>query len=92
MTCDPAKGLLVQVPCIERNAIGAIKAVSAASLALHGDGTHVIPLDNCMETIRQTGEEMNTKYKETSLAALPSISPHAEPARRVTNEISRSQG
>jgi L-serine dehydratase len=69
MTCDPAKGL-VQIPCIERNAIGAIKAVSAASLALHGDGTHVIPLDNCIEAMRQTGEEMNTKYKETSLGGI----------------------
>ena len=63
MTCDPA-------PCIERNVIGAIKAVSAASLALHGDGTHVIALDNCIEAIRQTGEEMNTKYKETSLGGI----------------------
>ena len=70
MTCDPAKGLLVQVPCIERNAIGAIKAVSAASLAPYGDGAHVIPLDNCIEAIRQTGEEMNTKYRETSLGGI----------------------
>jgi L-serine dehydratase len=69
MTCDPAKGL-VQIPCIERNAIGAIKAVSAASLALHGDGTHVFPLDNCIEAMRQTGVEMNTKYKETSLGGI----------------------
>jgi L-serine dehydratase len=69
MTCDPAKGL-VQIPCIERNAIGAIKAVSAASLAFHGDGTHIIPLDNCIEAMRQTGEEMNTKYKETSLGGI----------------------
>ena len=69
MTCDPAKGLLVQVPCM-RNAIRAIKAVSAASLAPYGDGAHVIPLDNCIEAIRQTGEEMNTKYKETSLGGI----------------------
>ena len=65
MTCDPAAGL-VQVPCIERNALGAIKAVSAASLALRGDGTHFMPLDNCIETMRQTGLDMKDKYKETS--------------------------
>lgn len=69
MTCDPAKGL-VQVPCIERNGLGAIKAVSAASLALRGDGTHFMPLDNCIETMRQTGIDMNTKYKETSTGGL----------------------
>jgi len=69
MTCDPAAGL-VQVPCIERNGLGAIKAVSAASLALRGDGTHFMPLDNCIETMRQTGQDMLTKYKETSLGGL----------------------
>lgn len=69
MTCDPAMGL-VQVPCIERNGMGAIKAVSAASLALHGDGTHFMPLDNCIETMRQTGVDMAEKYKETSLGGL----------------------
>ncbi len=69
MTCDPAKGL-VQVPCIERNGLGAIKAVTAASLALHGDGTHFMPLDNCIETMRQTGLDMREKYKETSLGGL----------------------
>nr|WP_298687860.1 L-serine ammonia-lyase [uncultured Dongia sp.] len=69
MTCDPAAGL-VQVPCIERNGIGAIKAVAAASLALRGDGSHFMPLDNCIEAMRQTGEEMNTKFKETSLGGL----------------------
>ncbi|MFV0367359.1 MAG: L-serine ammonia-lyase [Hyphomicrobiaceae bacterium] len=69
MTCDPIRGL-VQVPCIERNAFGAIKAVSAASLALHGDGRHVMPLDNCIEAMRQTGIEMNSKYKETSQGGL----------------------
>ncbi|MES0884219.1 L-serine ammonia-lyase [Roseibium sp. SCP14] len=69
MTCDPVKGL-VQVPCIERNGMGAIKAVSAASLALHGDGAHFMPLDNCIETMRQTGQDMREKYKETSLGGL----------------------
>jgi L-serine dehydratase len=69
MTCDPAGGL-VQVPCIERNGLGAIKAVSAASLALRGDGTHFMPLDNCIEAMRQTGLDMSTKYKETSQGGL----------------------
>ena len=69
MTCDPAGGL-VQVPCIERNGLGAIKAVSAASLALRGDGTHFMPLDNCIEAMRQTGRDMSEKYKETSQGGL----------------------
>lgn len=69
MTCDPVGGL-VQVPCIERNGLGAIKAVSAASLALRGDGTHFMPLDNCIEAMRQTGRDMSMKYKETSLGGL----------------------
>ena len=69
MTCDPVAGL-VQVPCIERNGFGAIKAVSAASLALKGDGTHFVPLDKCIETMRQTGHDMNERYKETSKGGL----------------------
>ncbi len=69
MTCDPVGGL-VQVPCIERNALGAVKAVTAASLALKGDGTHFVPLDAAIETMRQTGRDMNEKYKETSLGGL----------------------
>ncbi|MFE3837512.1 L-serine ammonia-lyase [Pseudogemmobacter sonorensis] len=69
MTCDPVKGL-VQVPCIERNGLGAIKAVSAASLALRGDGRHLVSLDACIETMRQTGRDMHEKYKETSLGGL----------------------
>ena len=69
MTCDPVGGL-VQIPCIERNAFGAVKAVTAASLALKGDGTHAVPLDACIETMRQTGLDMSERYKETSLAGL----------------------
>ncbi|MEL7011695.1 MAG: L-serine ammonia-lyase [Pseudomonadota bacterium] len=69
MTCDPVKGL-VQVPCIERNGLGAMKAVTAASLALRGDGSHIVSLDVCIETMRQTGEDMHHKYKETSLGGL----------------------
>jgi L-serine dehydratase len=69
MTCDPVGGL-VQVPCIERNAFGAVKAVTAASLALRGDGTHFVPLDTCVETMRQTGLDMSERYKETSTGGL----------------------
>ena len=69
MTCDPVAGL-VQVPCIERNGLGAIKAVSAASLALRGDGKHFMPLDNCIAAMRQTGLDMSTRYKETSQGGL----------------------
>jgi L-serine dehydratase len=69
MTCDPVKGL-VQVPCIERNGMGAIKAISAASLSLRGNGKHLVPLDSCIETMRQTGVDMSERYKETSLGGL----------------------
>jgi L-serine dehydratase len=69
MTCDPVAGL-VQVPCIERNALGAVKAVTAASLALKGDGKHFVPLDTAIETMRQTGHDMNERYKETSQGGL----------------------
>ncbi len=69
MTCDPVGGL-VQIPCIERNAFGAVKAINAASLALRGDGTHRISLDHVIATMRQTGADMHRKYKETSLGGL----------------------
>jgi len=69
MTCDPVKGL-VQVPCIERNGFGALKAYTACSLALRGSGNHFMPLDNCIEAMKQTGLEMSDKYKETSLGGL----------------------
>ena len=69
MTCDPIGGL-VQIPCIERNAFGANKAIAAASLALCGDGTHYVSLDQVIETMRQTGADMQSKYKETSLGGL----------------------
>ena len=69
MTCDPIGGL-VQIPCIERNAIGAVKAVTAASLALRGDGQHLVSLDKVIATMRQTGADMQSKYKETSLGGL----------------------
>jgi L-serine dehydratase len=69
MTCDPIGGL-VQIPCIERNAFGANKAIAAASLALSGDGTHYVSLDQVIETMRQTGADMQSKYKETSLGGL----------------------
>ena len=69
MTCDPIRGL-VQIPCIERNGLGAVKAVAAASLAMQGDGSHIVPLDACIETMRQTGKDMDERYKETSLGGL----------------------
>jgi L-serine dehydratase len=69
MTCDPIGGL-VQIPCIERNGMGAVKAITAASLALKGDGTHFVSLDEVIETMRQTGADMQDKYKETSLGGL----------------------
>lgn len=69
MTCDPVGGL-VQIPCIERNAIGANKSIAAASLAMRGDGTHRVSLDQVIETMRQTGADMQSKYKETSQGGL----------------------
>ncbi len=69
MTCDPIGGL-VQIPCIERNAMGAIKAISATSLALRGDGIHHVTLDQAIDTMRRTGADMMSKYKETSLGGL----------------------
>ncbi len=69
LTCDPVAGL-VQVPCIERNAVGSIKAVEAARLAMLGDGTHRVSLDQVIETMRKTGFDMNERYKETSLGGL----------------------
>ena len=69
MTCDPIGGL-VQIPCIERNAMGAVKAINACSLAMLGDGSHMVSLDQVIETMRRTGAVMQTKYKETSLGGL----------------------
>ncbi|MGC2939096.1 MULTISPECIES: L-serine ammonia-lyase [unclassified Brevibacterium] len=69
LTCDPVGGL-VQVPCIERNAIASVKAINAARLAMHGDGTHRVSLDQAIETMRQTGADMKSKYKETSRGGL----------------------
>src|SRR3989344_4841320 len=69
MTCDPVGGL-VQIPCIERNAMGAIKAINAARMALRGDGQHVVSLDKVIKTMMQTGADMKVKYKETSRGGL----------------------
>jgi L-serine dehydratase len=69
LTCDPIGGL-VQVPCIERNAMGAVKAINAARLALSGDGKHKVSLDKVISTMRQTGADMSTKYKETARGGL----------------------
>ena len=69
LTCDPIGGL-VQVPCIERNAIASVKAINAARMAMHGDGEHFVSLDKVIKTMRDTGADMKTKYKETSRGGL----------------------
>ncbi|OAI09427.1 L-serine ammonia-lyase [Methylomonas methanica] len=69
LTCDPVGGL-VQVPCIERNAMGSVKAINAARIALRGDGKHFVSLDKVIKTMRETGADMKTKYKETSRGGL----------------------
>ena len=69
MTCDPIAGL-VQVPCIERNAMGAVKAINACSMAMLGSGMHIVTLDQAIETMRNTGRDMQSRYKETSLGGL----------------------
>jgi L-serine dehydratase len=69
LTCDPIGGL-VQIPCIERNAMGAMKAVNAAALAMSSTGEHMVSLDAAIETMKRTGADMQSKYKETSLGGL----------------------
>ena len=69
LTCDPVGGL-VQIPCIERNAVASIKAITAARLALRGDGEHTVSLDKVIKTMRETGADMKVKYKETSRGGL----------------------
>jgi len=69
LTCDPVGGL-VQIPCIERNAIASVKAINAARMALRGDGTHFVSLDKVIKTMRDTGADMMTKYKETARGGL----------------------
>jgi L-serine dehydratase len=69
LTCDPIGGL-VQIPCIERNAIASVKAINAARLALGGDGSHKVSLDKAIRTMRDTGRDMLSKYKETSRGGL----------------------
>jgi L-serine dehydratase len=69
LTCDPIGGL-VQIPCIERNAVGSVKAITAARLALHGDGQHTVSLDKVIKTMMQTGRDMSVKYKETARGGL----------------------
>jgi L-serine dehydratase len=69
LTCDPVGGL-VQIPCIERNAIAAVKAITAARMAVRGDGTHHVSLDKAIKTLRETGADMKDKYKETARGGL----------------------
>jgi L-serine dehydratase len=78
LTCDPIAGL-VQIPCIERNTMGSIKAINASRLALHGDGTHVVSLDHVIAAMRQTGEDMKQIYKETSEGGLALFVPVSIP-------------
>ena len=69
LTCDPVRGL-VQIPCIERNAMAAIKAINASRLAMRGTGRHMVSLDSIIKTMYETGLNLSTNYKETSLAGL----------------------
>jgi L-serine dehydratase len=69
LTCDPIKGL-VQVPCIERNAMGAVKAINASRMALRGDGSHFVSLDRVIRVMKRTGADMSSRYKETSRGGL----------------------
>ena len=69
LTCDPVGGL-VQIPCIERNAIAAVKAINASRMAINEDGQHFVSLDKVIKTMRDTGADMQSKYKETSLGGL----------------------
>ena len=69
LTCDPVGGL-VQIPCIERNAVGSVKAITAARMAVWGDGRHHVPLDKAIKTMRETGADMKDKYKETARGGL----------------------
>ena len=69
LTCDPVGGL-VQIPCIERNAIASVKAINAARLCRRGDGRHTVSLDQVIKTMRETGQDMKIKYKETSRGGL----------------------
>jgi L-serine dehydratase len=69
LTCDPVGGL-VQIPCIERNAIASVKAITAARTAMRGDGSHVVSLDKVIKTMRETGADMKVKYKETARGGL----------------------
>ena len=69
LTCDPVGGL-VQIPCIERNAVGSVKAITAARMAVRGDGAHHVPLDKAIKTMRETGADMKDKYKETARGGL----------------------
>lgn len=82
MTCDPIAGL-VQIPCIERNGMAAIKAITAARLAMRGDGEHAVSLDSCIETMYRTGLDLQAKYRETSLGGL-ALYAKAQPVKLVS--------
>ena len=91
MTCDPIGGL-VQVPCIERNALGAVKAVTAASLALRGDGTHMVSLDHVIETMRQTGADMQSSTRRLrSVVSLSTTRPAEAAAMTISHAMAASR-
>jgi L-serine deaminase len=90
-TCDPIGGL-VQVPCIERNAMGAVKAINAARLALQGDGSHKVSLDKVIKTMRETGRDMSSKYKETARGGLAVNEENAAGGRVVTAPTNGAAG
>ncbi len=81
LTCDPIAGL-VQIPCIERNAFGAQRALDAALYAIHSDGRHMVPFDNVVEVMEQTGHDLPSLYKETSLGGLATIGLHGRPPKQ----------
>ena len=86
LTCDPVGGL-VQIPCIERNAMASVKAVNAARMALRGDGQHYVSLDSVIKTMRETGADMKTKYKETARGGWRSTSSSAEAWRAARERV-----
>eukprot|EP00743_Colponemidia_sp_Colp-15_P002401 GILK01002604.1.p1 GENE.GILK01002604.1~~GILK01002604.1.p1 ORF type:complete len:477 (+),score=70.51 GILK01002604.1:94-1524(+) len=87
LTCDPVGGL-VQIPCIERNTMGAVKAINAAALAMHGDGSHIVSLDRVIRVMKRTGDDMKTKYKETSRGGLAFEFSHpGNPDRLISSSV-----
>ena len=91
LTCDPVGGL-VQIPCIERNAVASVKAITAARLSLRGDGNQVVSLDKVIKTMRDTGRDMKVKYKETARGGLAVNEENASGGRIVTAPTNGAAG